>query len=526
MSICNEILQSNIIPSEWLQIKCVPILKPDIKSVHQYLGIWIDQKLNFKTHITETVNKTKRKINILKMLSRKKGGCHPETLQKVNNSIVRSILDYGISIYASACKTDFNRLEKIQNLSIRTSFRLLQSTPIHVIYAEAAELPLKYRAQYLTFKESIKTLYFNNSPIAAKLSEIVNTDLIPKFTSYIEKISSLNNFHILQCHISYNNIIQLNDLNNLFIYPNIQNLNKNKTPLSMQKYLTQQLIRNNYFTYFKLFTDGSKSNLGVGYGFYDETNQTSFSFKLNPAFSIMNAEIVAIIEAIEYAISIHQSKIVIFTDSQSSCMSLLNANPDNYLITKLLTIIKYNPSQEIAIQWVPGHINLLGNDRADTAAKLGINRSNQENYPLTLGDCLLNFKVELITEWNREYQILSTEKGIQHFEIMNKIELKPWFHNIQLSTTETIIINRIRTFHTATKDRLAKWNLIRTDICTTCNTQENLHHILYDCVGLMAIRRRFPILINKIELNTILKNKKKDEYLQLTNFINEAKINV
>ena len=498
----------------------------EIKAVHKYLGIWIDQKLNFKTHITETVNKCKRKINILKMLSRKKGGCHPATLQKINNSIIRSVLDYGISVYSSSSKTDFNRLEKVQNLSIRTSFRFLQSTPIHVIYAEAGELPLKYRAQYLTFKEILKTLFYNNSPTVNKIKDLINSDVIPKYTSYLEKVASINNFHILQCKASIDDTITLDDLNKLIINPVINNLNKNTTPISVQKLLVQYLLRDNFSTHFKIFTDGSKTIQGVGYGFYDEKNRKSFSFKLSPAFSIMNAELVAIIEAIEYAISINQLKIVILTDSQSSCLNLLNPNTDNYLINKLFTLIYYNNLEEIVIQWIPGHVNILGNDRADAAAKLGVNRTQQENYALTLGDCLLNFKHELLTEWTREYEMLSTEKGIKHFEIMDKIELKPWFYNIQLSTTETIIINRIRTFHTATKERLAQWKLIRSDICTTCNIQENLHHILFDCVRLSTIRSKYPVLIQKLELKNILKNKKLDQYLQLAEFINEAKVSV
>lgn len=498
----------------------------EIKIVHKYLGIWIDQKLNFKTHITETVNKAKKKINILKMLSRKKGGCHPNTLQKINNSIIRSLFDYGISIYSSACKTDFNRIEKVQNLSIRTSLRYLQSTPIHVIYAESGELPLKYRAQYLTFKEILKTIYYNISPVSTKLSELINSDYLPKFASYLEKIASINNFHLLQCRTLNVESIELNKLNKLVIIPIIPNLNKNKTPLAIQKMLVQNLIREDYSTHYQLFTDGSKTKQGVGYGFYDVEQKTSYSYKLNSTFSIMNAEIVAIIEAIEYAITINRTKIVILTDSQSSCIKLLNNSTDNYLIQKLFTLIYYNNFEEIAIQWIPGHINLNGNDRADTAAKLGITKHNQENYALTLGDCLLNFKLELINEWNQEYTELSTEKGILHFKIMEEIELKPWFHNMHLSTTETLIINRIRTYHTATKDRLAKWNLIRSDMCTTCNTQENLHHILFECIRLSGIRNKFPVLYQKNDLQLLLKNKKQNEYLQIAHFLIEAKINV
>lgn len=90
----------NNVPSNIdVRINNIPV---EIKFVHKHLGIWIDHKLNFKAHITHTVDKTKKKINVLKMLSRKKGGCHPKILQRINNSIVRSQLDYGLTVYSKA----------------------------------------------------------------------------------------------------------------------------------------------------------------------------------------------------------------------------------------------------------------------------------------------------------------------------------------------------------------------------------------------------------------------------------------
>lgn len=471
--------------------------KIEIKMVHKYLGIWIDYKLNFKAHITETVNKTKKKINILKMLCRKKGGCHPKILQRINTSIVRSQLDYGLTIYAKACKTDLSRIEKVQNLSIRTSYRYLQSTPNHVLYAEAGELPLKYRAQYLAYKESLKTLYYNTSPIVGHLMDLINSDELPKHHTFLEKTASLNNFHILQCKTQLVQIHDLADNDNITIIPIIASINRKNTPPALQKITVQKLIHEDYASHYKLFTDGSKTNEGVGYGIYDYENRTSFSYKLNQNFTIMNAELVGIIEALEYAITIGQYKVVILTDSQSGCMALLDNNRENYLVQFFYNLVHYNQFQEIIIQWIPGHVDVTGNERADKAAKLGINKFKTERYPLTIGDSLINFKKELLTEWNEEYKHISEEKGKEHFQIMNKIELKPWYNGMELNTTQTINMGRMRTFHTATKDRLYKWNLIRNENCELCGVQENLIHILYDCPRHSSIRTGYPVLSDK-----------------------------
>lgn len=418
-----------------------------------------------------------------------------------------------------------SKIEKIQNLSIRTSCRYLQSTPIQVIYSEVGEFPLHYRAQYLAYKELLKTLYFETSPIVNHLKRLISSDEIPKHHSYLEKIASENNYHVLQCKIQ--SIKEISCHNNIVeIVPTIPNLNRKNTPLAVQKSTVLKLIREEYFTHFKIFTDGSKSNDGVGYGVYDQENRTSFSFKLNPNFSIMNAELAGIIEAIEYAISINQFKIVILTDSQSGCMALIDKNIENYLVQLFYSIVNCNNLQKVVIQWIPGHINIIGNDRADAAAKLGTNKSNVENYPLTISDSLISFRKELTDEWNKEYIRLSQEKGKEHYKIMKSVDRKPWFYKMDLNTTQTITLGRIRSFHTATKERLYKWNLIRTENCEYCDVQENLNHILYDCPRYSLTRRKYPVLDNKSDLISVLKTKKNDEYLQIAEFVREIGANV
>lgn len=497
----------------------------EIKFIHKHLGIWIDHKLNFKAHITHTVNKAKKKINVLKMMSRKKGGCHPKVLQRISNSIVRSQLDYGLTIYSKACKTDLTRIEKVQNLAIRTSNRYLQSTPNHILYAEIGELPIQYRAQYLAYKEILKTLNFEISPITNHIKSLINSDEIPKQHSYLEKIASINNYHILQCKIQNYPVIT-RDHSLVEIIPHIKNINRKNTPLALQKSIVQKLIREEYNTYFKLYTDGSKTEAGVGYGIYDQENRISLSYKLNSEFSIMNAELVGIIEALEYAISVNQFRIAILTDSQSSCMALINNTIENYLVQQFNTIVSCNNLQKIIIQWIPGHIDIVGNDRADEAAKLGIIKSNAEYYPLTTGDSLVSFKKELVREWNEEYVTKSQEKGKEHFQIMNTVEMKPWHYKMEMTTTQTITIGRIRTLHTATKDRLYRWNLIQSENCDDCDVQENLTHILYDCPKYNLARQKYPVLDRKTDLIRVLKNKKTNEYIQIAEFVKEIGTNV
>lgn len=224
----------------------------------------------------------------------------------------------------------------------------------------------------------------------------------------------------------------------------------------------------------------------------------------------MNTEIIAIIRAIEYADTRKIKKLTILTDSQSACTLLNNPKQEeNYLITQLINTVEESSIETVYIQWIPGHINLLGNDRADNAAKLGTTRNAIEQINYTLPDLLNILKNETLNIWQEQYSLISTEKGKFHFEHSKQISSKPWFQNMHFETLDTIMLSRIRSGHMITKDRLAKWKLTPNDRCDLCSETEDISHLLYDCPKYNAIRIGYPNLINKTPIQLILAKKMK-----------------
>ena len=66
------------------------------KSEHKHLGLILDSKLNFKSHIREAVVKVRRGIGLLKYLSKY---VSKEVLDQIYKLYVRPHLDYGDIIY-------------------------------------------------------------------------------------------------------------------------------------------------------------------------------------------------------------------------------------------------------------------------------------------------------------------------------------------------------------------------------------------------------------------------------------------
>lgn len=76
----------------------------------KYLGIFLDEKLNFQRHISELLTVVGTRLNILKMFAGNKWGGHPETLLLILKSVIRGKIDYGCTVYGGAAQKWLNKV--------------------------------------------------------------------------------------------------------------------------------------------------------------------------------------------------------------------------------------------------------------------------------------------------------------------------------------------------------------------------------------------------------------------------------
>ena len=131
---------------------------------------------------------------------------------------------------------------------------------------------------------------------------------------------------------------------------------------------------------YTIYTDGSKTENGVGSGFvvyYKGTRIQTESHSLPDSTTVFQAEIVAIYKAMLYMVnrcSTHKvSYLKILCDSQAA-IKALNSH-DVRSLTVLNTIHALNDVADLTVStrliWVKVHIGIEGNEEADKAAKEG-----------------------------------------------------------------------------------------------------------------------------------------------------------
>ena len=118
-------------------------------------------------------------------------------------------------------------------------------------------------------------------------------------------------------------------------------------------------------------TDGSKSTEGVGFAVVFPN--TTSGGRLTGEYSIFTAELYAINAAVHEILkgTTDGNWFTIFSDSRSALLALRSDSSFSPIVVETKELIQRAEEDNITIDlcWVPGHVNVRGNEKADAAAK-------------------------------------------------------------------------------------------------------------------------------------------------------------
>ncbi|CAI6372874.1 unnamed protein product [Macrosiphum euphorbiae] len=431
-------------------------------------SIIFDKRCSWTHHIIFLKSAITPRLNIIKMLSHTSWGSKTHVLLTIYKSLILSKLDNGSFIWTTANKSITKKLDTIHNSGLRMAIGTYRSSPIPSIYNLACTPPLDIRRLKITLNHELKLA--NTLP---------SLDFNPKFK-------------ILTTLLQENNLV-ISDLLTISppLTPQWTNLNVANTELSIlkKKDTPPSIYKQEYFHIIqnikceKIYTDASKSQIGVGAAVV--WNNMEFMYKLPSSCSIFTAEAFAIIKALDLITDRHLQDTIIFTDSLSAINNINNTNNPSdiglYVQNKIYTLQKIN-NFKIKLFWIPGHSNIIVNERSDLAAKTAITSTlSSPTNIIAYRDiqALITNKCHL--RWHQKWLSYSTK--------LNQIKHNTdnWTFPIETLRKFEVIITRLRIGHSQISHSFL---MAKEDppTCATCGVQITIKHILTECRTYLNIR--------------------------------------
>ena len=140
------------------------------------LGLTLDPKLTYSTHIHNISVQAHKPLQIIKALTATGWGKQKETLMATYKAVMRPALEYASSVWSPiASSTSINKLQVMQNAALRTATGCTQDTNIQHLHDETLTLPIlehlqlhasqyKQKTQHPSHPLHKHTTYFNTHP--------------------------------------------------------------------------------------------------------------------------------------------------------------------------------------------------------------------------------------------------------------------------------------------------------------------------------------------------------------------------
>lgn len=452
----------------------------------KYLGVILDKRLLFKSHVEKITIKASKLLWATKRVVGQKWGITPKVAHWLYVTVIRPILTYASPIWWQITKAATNRslLQSVQRQALLTITGAMSSTPTSAMEAilGLAPLDLVIKAEA---RSGIHRLQINKywSPNSYKKGHTVFQGDLPD--GLILNMST----DVLAPETIFTN----------------------ETELEIPDKGTYKPSRRGI----EWYTDASKTSEGTGAAVYGQRPREMQKFSLGKHTTVFQAEVYAIKKCVEANIARGYigKPIKILTDSQAAIKALINPKTTSRLVKSCkLKINHLALGNQLTITWVPGHEGIEGNEIADRLAK------EATKEPLTNHTDPVGVNITTCKQEIRDWLNLEAEKrwryspGLSHTKtfLQRPSEAKSkeilGLDRDQVKTTVEAL-----TGHCSLKKHQYRMGIVSHPDCRKCGAAEETPlHILCKCDALTLIRIRFygepfiePELIMKKPLSNI-----------------------
>lgn len=177
------------------------------------------------------------------------------------------------------------------------------------------------------------------------------------------------NLQNIQSTVYMNNIITTNiTSSSMNIDISLTKLPRASTSQIVYKQRLRKILKY-YPNSFRIYTDASKIQNNVGIAIVSSTD--TYSYKLSSEYTSNDAEAVAILRALDYALAENYKDFIILSDSLSTITRIQNIDSESDIISSILCIMHAHQLKGNLMHfiWIPSHNAIKGNEKADKLAK-------------------------------------------------------------------------------------------------------------------------------------------------------------
>jgi len=409
----------------------------------KYLGIIIDNKLTFREHITHMTEKCRKMIFALSKSAKLNWGLSHKALKTLYIGGIQPLLLYGAPVWA----------ETVGKASHRKKLTSVQRL-----------INIKIAKAYRTVSNDALCIITGLTPIHIKIQEMAE----------LYKIVRGNRYKNLQ--------IDHDKLPKQWLHPADRTIDIDIENTQVES------------TRINIYTDGSKSEKGVGAGIViirPGTPTAKLMYRLDTRCTNNQAEAFAILKALEYVQTNlgneEDKEVTVHTDSRTTLELLHNTNNHTFLTEEIRQ--KAHDIEcggwKTLFRWTKAHAGTSGNELADKLAK---NASGKTDIPISYNRIPKSAIKRDLEEtsmgtWQREWE--TTNKGSITKEYFPKVEGR-MHTTINLTQNLTTLL----TGHGNIKSYLHRFKIIDEPDCPCGNGNQTTDHILLECEILQEDRER------------------------------------
>ena len=416
----------------------------------KYLGIVIDKRFTFNEHITYISEKCTSLVNALSRSAKINWGLNDKALRTIYKGAILPLMSYGAPIWSKALERNYNlqklkQVQRLMNIRITRSFRTASYEALCIVAG-------------LT-------------PIAFKIQEAVGL----YFAKRTNRYRDLNVDYITPC--------------------------KNWTHPAEFVEITKTRQDTKYM--YEIYTDGSKSEHGVGAGiaiFSNDGLRQKLQFKLSPGCSNNQAEQLAITKAIDYIKGMNHNtqtdgrRMAIYTDSKITLDSLRNGRNHNNLIDDIRRNLRLleNDGWQVDFSWVKAHVGNYGNETADRLAKQAASDGDLQICYANVPISAVKNQLATISEesWKAEWEL--TTKGLLTKSFFPSVQ-----DRLKLKLRMTPNLTTLLTGHGRMNYYFHRFKIKNSAMCVCGAGDQTVDHVIYECEKLNIQRRILIACVNK-----------------------------